>query len=167
MSVSAASTRNVATWCATQRTRQRTPHGTALGLLIICLSLGLSGCQNQETRQQQAFADSFRAANQASGLEPMLALYELSGSTKQTVSLLKSALINELGLPIARIEFEPLSGRPEENIHYTHNGIEYGPTLEPQLRMRVSYATEDGFESLYSIGKNATGQWRIVSSRPL
>lgn len=97
----------------------------------------------------------------------MLALYELSGSTKQTVSLLKSALINELGLPIARIEFEPLSGRPEENIHYTHNGIEYGPTLEPQLRMRVSYATEDGFESLYSIGKNATGQWRIVSSRPL
>ena len=97
----------------------------------------------------------------------MLALYELSGSTEQTVSLLKNALINELGLPIARIQFEPLSGRPEESIHYTHNGTEYGPTLEPQMRMRVSYATEDGFESLYSIGKNTTGRWRIVSSRPL
>ena len=109
----------------------------------------------------------FRKANQANNIEPMLALYELEGSTEQTVNLLENALLYELGLPIRSIDFEPLSGAPEETIYFEHQGIRYGPTLEPLGRMRVRYSTEDGFESLFTIGQNTDGEWRIVSSRPV
>lgn len=97
----------------------------------------------------------------------MLALYELGGTTEWTINLLRTALLYEHQLPIRSIRFEPLSGAPEETIYFTHQGIEYGPTLEPRLRMRVRYATEDGFESLFTIGQNPEGAWRIVSSRPV
>ncbi|WPJ97974.1 hypothetical protein SH580_09655 [Coraliomargarita algicola] len=136
-------------------------------LALICALLTLYGCHNQQSAELRDFAQAFRQANQADEIEPMLALYALNGSTEQTVNLLKSALLNELGMPISQIEFEALTGSPEETIHYTHNGIEYGPTIQPLMRMRVSYATEDKFESLYSIGKNDADHWRIVSSRPI
>lgn len=132
----------------------------AIALLALC------ACGTQEPAELEAFANSFREANQAAEIEPMLALYELGGTTESTLNLLKNALLYELGLPIRSIQFEPLTGAPEETIEYSHQGIEYTATLEPLMRMRVRYDTEDSFESLFSIGQNAAGEWRIVSSRP-
>ena len=120
----------------------------------------------QESPELKAFADAFSEANQASGVEAMLAIYALEGTTENTKNLLKNAILYELGLPIQSINFEPLTGLPEESIEYTHQGVDYVATLEPSLRMRVRYATEDRFESLYSIAQNNAGEWRIVSSRP-
>ena len=120
----------------------------------------------QESPELEAFAEAFREANQATGVEAMLAIYALGGTTKNTKNLLKNAIFYELGLPIKSISFEPLSGLPEESIEYTHQDVDYVATLEPSMRMRVRYATEDRFESLYSIAQNNAGEWRIVSARP-
>ncbi len=138
-------------------------------LLLFCAALlAFTACQSQSPNKElEAFAKAFHAANQASDIEPMLALYELQGSSEQTVKLLKIALLYELGMPIQSIDFEPLSGSPEETIHFEYQNVPYGPTLEPRQRMRVHYSTEDGFESLFTIGQNADGDWRIVSSRPI
>ena len=100
-------------------------------------------------------------------IEPMLALYSLDGSTDRTKIMLKNALLYEHGLPILSISFEPLIGSPDEQIEYTYEGIKYGPSLKPIYRMRVRYRTEDRFESLFTIGKNPQGAWRIVSSKPV
>ena len=120
----------------------------------------------QESPELKAFADAFSEANQATGVEAMLAIYALEGTTENTKNLLKNAILYELGLPIQSINFEPLTGLPEESIEYTHQGVDSVATLEPSMRMRVSYATEDRFESLYSIAQNNAGEWRIVSTRP-
>lgn len=120
----------------------------------------------QESPDLEAFADAFSEANQATGVEAMLAIYALEGTTENTKSLLKNALLYELGLPIQSISFEPLTGLPEESIEYSNQGVDYVATLEPSMRMRVRYATEDRFESLYSIAQNNAGEWRIVSTRP-
>ncbi|MDQ8193582.1 hypothetical protein QEH59_04050 [Coraliomargarita sp. SDUM461004] len=139
-----------------------------LRLLLACTLFTLCNCGPQQTSQElEGFAAAFRIANQAADIEPMLALYQLDGSTEQTISLLKNALSYELGMPIKRIEFEALHGSPEETIYYSYQGVHYGPTLTPQLRMRVRYDTDDHFESLFSIGRNQQGDWRIVSSQPL
>ncbi|MGB1126860.1 MAG: hypothetical protein ACPG3X_00640 [Opitutales bacterium] len=132
-------------------------------VFIIC------GCEPRlpETSGLDRFANSFKAANQAETIHAMLDLYDLTGSGEQTLQLLKPALQNELGLPIQSISFEPLRGAPEEKICFEFGGKQYGPTLEPKLRMRVQYATEDGFSSLYTIGQGTGGRWRIVSSRPM
>jgi hypothetical protein len=129
----------------------------------------LTACQpqNSEESELDAFAVAFRVANEAPDIEPMLTLYALNDSTEATVNFLKNALLYEVGMPILSIGFEPLSGSPEETIRYEHQGIQYGPTIEPLQRMRVRYGTEDAFESLYTIGKDAAGNWRIVSSRPI
>ena len=58
----------------------------------------------------------FQAANQADTIEPMLELYCLDGCDTLITSRLKGALDFELGFPIERIEFEPLSGAAEETI---------------------------------------------------
>ena len=120
----------------------------------------------QESPELKAFADAFSEANQATGVEAMLAIYALEGTTENTKNLLKNAILYELGLPIQSINFEPLTGLPEESIEYTHQDVDYVATLEPSMRMRVRYATEDCFESLYSIAQNNAGEWRIVSTRP-
>ena len=137
-------------------------------LIILAICLVILGCKPEAThsKELQAFAESFTAANQSRNIQPMLELYELEGSTEQTVNMLRNALLYELNIPIKSIGFEPLSGSPEESIEYEHQGIQYGPTLKPSRRMRVRYATEDGFESLFTIGQNTAGEWRIVSSRP-
>jgi hypothetical protein len=114
-----------------------------------------------------ALASAFRQANQADTIEPMLSLYALEGATESTRNLLKNTLLFELGMPVRSIEFEPLTGAPEESIRYTHQGIEYGPTLKPAYRMHVRYRTEDNFESRFTIGQTGDGVWRIVSSRPV
>ena len=120
----------------------------------------------QESAELEAFANAFSEANKATGIEAMLAIYALEGTTENTKNLLKNAILYELGLPIQSISFEPLSGLPEESIEYTHQDVDYVATLEPSMRMRVRYATEDRFESLYSIAQNNAGEWRIVSTRP-
>lgn len=132
---------------------------------IFCLAL--VACGLREPHGLDELAEAFREANQAETIEPMLALYALEGTTESTRNLLKTALLFELGLPVESIEFEPLSGAPEESIHYTHQGIEYGPTLTPGYRMHVRYGTEDNFESRFTIGRLDDGTWRIVSSRPI
>lgn len=137
-----------------------------LRIFVSCALLVLSACSTQESAELEAFADAFTKANQATEVEPMLAIYALEGTTENTKNLLKNALLYELGLPIQSIEFEPLTGSPEESIEYSHQGLDYVATLEPSLRMRVRYGTEDRFESLFSIGQNSAGQWRIISSRP-
>ena len=138
-----------------------------LRIFVSCALLVLSACSTQESAELEAFADAFTEASQATEVEPMLAIYALEGTTENTKNLLKNALLYELGLPIQSIEFEPLTGSPEESIEYSHQGVDYIATLEPSLRMRVSYGTEDRFESLFSIGQNGAGQWRIISSRPM
>jgi hypothetical protein len=138
-----------------------------LRIFVSCALLVLSACSTQESAELKAFADAFTEANQASEIEPMLAIYALEGTTENTKNLLKNALLYELGLPIQSIEFEALTGSPEESIEYSHQGVDYVATLKPSLRMRVRYETEDRFESLFSIGKNGAGQWRIISSRPM
>tara|TARA_X000000950_G_scaffold164007_1_gene200479 strand:+ start:13794 stop:14180 length:387 start_codon:yes stop_codon:yes gene_type:complete len=127
----------------------------------------LSACSTQKSAELEAFARAFTEANQATEVEPMLAIYALEGTTENTKNLLKNALLYELGLPIQSIEFEALTGSHEESIEYRHQGVDYIATLEPSLRMRVRYETEDRFESLFSIGKNSAGQWRIICSRPM
>ena len=138
-----------------------------LRIIVSCALLVSSACSTQESAELEAFADAFTEANQATGVDPMLAIYALEGTTENTKNLLKNALLYELGLPIQSIEFEALTGSPEESIEYSHQGVDYIATLEPSLRMRVRYETEDRFESLFSIGKNGAGQWRIISSRPM
>ena len=138
-----------------------------LRIFVSCALLVSSACSTQESAELEAFADAFTEANQAPEVEPMLAIYALEGTTENTKNLLKNALLYELGLPIQSIEFEPLTGSPEESIEYSHQGMDYVATLEPSLRMRVRYDTEDRFESLFSIGQNDAGEWRIISSRPI
>ena len=138
-----------------------------LRIFVSCVLIVLSACSTQESAELEAFAQAFTEANQATEVEPMLAIYALEGTTENTKNLLKNALLYELGLPIQSIEFEPLTGSPEESIAYSHQGLDYIATLKPSLRMRVRYETEDRFESLFSIGQNSAGQWRIISSRPL
>ena len=108
----------------------------------------------------------FVAANQADTIDPMLKLSYLKGCDSLIISRLKGALDYELGLPIQQIEFEALSGAPEETINFTHNGINYGPSLTPRYRMRVRYAVEDHFSSLYTVGQNPTGEWQIICAKP-
>ena len=113
------------------------------------------------------FAHSFESASAAANTEPMLTLYHLEGSDARTVSILRIALQSELRLPIERIAFHPLTGAPEETINYTFEGRRYGPTLQPRLRMHVSYATRDALTSRFTIGQRHDGKWRIVGARPL
>ena len=108
----------------------------------------------------------FVAANQADTIEPMLQLYCLNGCDSLITSRLKGALDYELGLPIQQIEFEALSGAAEETIEFTHNGVSYGPSLTPRYRMRVLYAVEDHFSSLFTVGQNPSGEWQIICAKP-
>ncbi|MEM7790563.1 MAG: hypothetical protein AAF546_04110 [Verrucomicrobiota bacterium] len=113
------------------------------------------------------FADSFRAANQAESIDPMLKLYNLRKADKRTIRLLKATLSNELGLPIMEIVFSPLTGAPEETICFEHDGVAYGPSHTPEYRMSVYHDSEDGFTSRYTIGRIKSGKWKILCSKPL
>lgn len=97
----------------------------------------------------------------------MLRLYFLDGSNSLNITQLKGAIQSELGLPIERIEFEPLSGAPEETVQFIHKGIRYGPTLKPRYKMRVFYQGKDHLVSLYTIGKTASGAWRFIAPKPV
>jgi hypothetical protein len=135
---------------------------------ITCAVATLSACSTEPAYSEglEALKLEFKAANAANSIDPLLALYHLEGSDDYTLTLLRGTLQSELGMPIREISFEPLSGAPEELISYSHNGVDYGPSLEPAHRMRVIYGVEDGFTSLFTIGQNEGGVWKIVSARP-
>lgn len=137
--------------------------------LLAIIGFTLIACNRPENpldKDLQVFAEAFRKANKAEDTGPMLDLYHLDGVEKRTVLMLEQALGYELGLPVGSIDFEPLSGAPEESIDFTHDGVRYGPSLEPTLRMRVVYAVEDKFTSLFTLGRTKDGNWRIVSAKP-
>ena len=134
-------------------------------ILIICLIAFKLGFRSE--RGLEKLAVDFKAANQAATIEPMLELYCLDGSDELSIKHLKRAIQYELGLTIKKIEFEPLFGAPEETIQFTHNGNQYGPTLEPRCKMRVTYEGKDRFTSLYTVGKTNSGIWRFISAKPI
>jgi hypothetical protein len=140
--------------------------GAAIALFCAATLIAIVSQTAGRDRQLQALASRFETANRAEDIEPMLALYYLQGSDQASLSRLKSALNAELGLPIAAIEFEPLSGASEESIDFAHNGIAYGPSLPPRHKMRVIYAVEDQLSSLYTIGTSPSGEWRIITAKP-
>lgn len=129
----------------------------------------LSACSTEPNYSEglKTLSREFKSANTAETIEPLLSLYHLEGCDDDTLTLLKGALQYELGLPIHAISFEPLSGAPEEAISYSHNGVDYGPSLTPGYRMKVIYSVEDGLTSLFTIGQTENGTWRIVSAKPL
>lgn len=143
---------------------------STLGALILgaycAMIIGCSPGKSDPSPELKAFADDFRAANQAETIRPMLELYALKGTDERTLALLKGALGYELGLPIQSIHFEALTGAPEETIDFHHNDVHYGPTIPPRMRMRVNYSVEDGFSSLYTIGTDEAGDWKIVCAEP-
>jgi len=138
-----------------------------LGALSLALFLGACTPKPEYSEALEALSLQFKTANRAESIAPMLSLYHVEGCDEYTLTMLKGALIYELGLPVREVTFEPLSGAPEEAISYTYNDISYGPTLPPTYRMKVSYALDDGFTSLYTIGQTADGTWKIVSAKPL
>ena len=148
------------------RTSTTLRRGLAGALFILIAVTALCQLTTNGDAQLNSLAERFKAANQADNIAPMLALYYLEGSDAASLTMLKSALTYEQGLPIARISFEPLSGASEESIDFTHNGIAYGPSLPPQHRMRVIYAVEDQLSSLFTIGKSPSGEWRIITAKP-
>ncbi|MGC6505601.1 MAG: hypothetical protein ACON39_03385 [Coraliomargaritaceae bacterium] len=132
-------------------------------------SLFFAACERRKELEHvgtTAFAEAFRKANQADSANEMLALYHLDGVEDRSVQMLEQAIEYELKLPIESIEFLPLSGAPEESIDFIHNGIPYGPSIEPRLRMRVVYALEDQFTSLFTLGRSPDGKWCIVCAKP-
>lgn len=138
-------------------------------LLVGACCLITSGCNSEDSgpsSELKAFAAEFKIANQASTIHPMLELYALKGTDARTLDLLKGALGYELGLPIESIHFEALTGAPEETIDFIHNNVHYGPTIPPRMRMRVNYSVEDGFSSLFTIGTDPSGAWKIVCAEP-
>jgi hypothetical protein len=136
--------------------------------LWLAATMLLTGCYRSAAPEPGLLklAERFKIANQASNIQPMLELYCLNGSDKLIISRLKGALDYELGLPIQGIEFEPLSGAAEEQIEFTHDGITYGPSLKPRYRMRVIYAVEEHFTSLFTVGQHASGEWQIICAKP-
>lgn len=113
-----------------------------------------------------AFSESFIAANESRNVEAMLELFALDQADQRTINLLRIAIEFEIGLPIESLAFESLSGAPEEIIDYTHNGISYKPSLEPQYRMKVQYDVEGQLASKYTLGRNIENDWRIVTAVP-
>ncbi len=143
---------------------------TIQALAVICLGTMalLAACSPKSELDSglDELSARFEAANQADNIEPMLALYCLNGCDTLITSRLKGALGFELGLPVERIEFEVLSGASEETIEFTHNGTAYGPSLKPLYRMRVIYAVEDHFTSLFTVGQTPSGEWQIICAKP-
>lgn len=140
-----------------------------LACALIAATLAAVACNKQNeapTAGLQKLADAFQRANQADSIEPMLALYCLDGVSDTTLTRLKGALEFELGIPIRSIHFEPLTGAPEECIKFVHNNVTYGPSLTPGYRMRVTYEQDDDLTSLFTVGRNCDGAWKIVCARP-
>ncbi len=138
-----------------------------IGIILTIALVSACAPKADYSEALETLRDEFKAANNAATIQPLLSLYHTEGCDAATLTLLKSALNNELGLPIKAISFEPLTNAPEESIDYTHNGVQYGPSLEPGYRMRVYYNVEDDLTSLFTIGQTENGDWRIVCAKPI
>ena len=138
-----------------------------IGLLVI-LSFLLSACSDTFIYQKSLneFSESFLKANLEEDMDAMLGLYATNGLKKTDLAILKTALSFEIGLPIQTISFEELTGAPEESIAYEHEGIEYGASLTPRLRMHVIYAVEGQLTSKFSIGRTSKKEWKIITAVP-
>lgn len=93
----------------------------------------------------------------------LLNLYYLEGVKPRDLRLIRFAIENEIGLPVREVRFTNLT--PNDGIDYTFEGEAYGPTLEPELKMEVEYATEDRLTVAYLIGFHE-GEYRLVTARP-
>lgn len=133
------------------------------GFAICALIYNLS-CK-QDSGLNRLAAD-FKSANQSDSIESMLKLYCLDGIDTFSITRLRGVLEYELGIPIKQIQFEPLTGAPEETIEFVHDEIMYEPSLAPLYRMRVTYIDENHFTSLYTIGKDSSGTWKIITAKP-
>jgi len=144
------------------------PPITTVAAALIGVMLLFAACSPKSTLELglDDLSARFVSANQADTIEPMLKLYCLNGCDSLIISRLKGALDYELGLPIQQIKFEALSGAAEETIEFTRNGVTYGPSLTPRYRMRVRYAVEDHFSSLFTVGQNSSGDWQIICAKP-
>lgn len=136
-------------------------------LTIALLIITACGPARQTDPQLHQLAADFKAANQATSIQAMLALYHTDGANERTIAQLRGALQYELGLEISSISFAPLQGAPEETIDFVHDGITYGPSLKPGMRMQVAYKSIDEFTSLFTIGKTRSGHWRIICAKPI
>ena len=134
--------------------------GFLMTVLIACSPAGI------ENRDLDDFASAFRAANQAKNLSPMLKLYATSGTDKEQLTALKSALKYELGLPIESIQFYKYTNDTDAQIDYTYQGVPYGPSLPPKILMQVQYSTNDRFMSRFTLGQTEAGSWRIICASP-
>lgn len=119
-----------------------------------------------DKRGLQSLSDAFYKANETSDVESMLALYEVGEMKKQTIGYIRTAIEFEIGMPIEDIFFEPLSGSPEESIHYDHEGVLYQSSVKPKYRMIVRYLNEHTSTTKFTIGKNKNNQWRIMTASP-
>lgn len=136
--------------------------------LFIILSVLLSACSDTFVHQKSLseFAERFEIANASEDMNAMLELYALNGIKKNDLSILRTALSFEIGLPIKAIHFQELTGAPEESIAFQHQNIEYGASLAPKLRMLVEYAVEGQLTSKFSLGKNTQKEWKIITAIP-
>ena len=138
-----------------------------VGLLVI-LSLSLIACSDTFVYQKSLnqFSERFVKANTEEDMDAMLELYATKELEETDFAILKTALSFEIGLPIQSISFEELTGAPEESIAFEHEGIEYGASLTPRLRMLVEYAVEGRLASKFSIGRNSKKEWKIITAIP-
>lgn len=128
--------------------------------LLSCSDLGFY------QKSLNLFAEDFEAANTSENLTKMLGLYALEGMDPKDLSILKTALSFELGIPIKCIHFERLNGAPEETIDFHHNGLPYQSSITPIYKMIVAYQTEELFTSRFTIGKDLDNKWKIITAIP-
>ena len=126
--------------------------------LLSCSDFGI------HQKSLNLFAKDFEMANTSESLTKMLELYALEGMRSKDLSILKTALSFELGMPIKSIHFEKLNGTPEETINFDHNGLLYQSSIIPRYKMIVAYQTKELFTSRFTIGKDIDNQWKIVTA---
>lgn len=138
-----------------------------ISLCLTCIALTACKPLAPNKSDLESLSEQFYKANASSNVEAMLELYELGNASSQMIGFIRTAIEFEIGIPISHISFEPLTGAPEETIHFTHRDVTYGSSLEPKYRMIVSYSNDHASVSKFTIGKNANKEWRIITAVPV
>lgn len=137
--------------------------------LLLFALIGLnSACSDLILHQKSLknFATDFENANDAENMEALLDLFDRANMDPKDLTVLKTALSFEIGLPIERIYFQALSGTPEETIAYEKAGTAYQASLKPKYRMVVDYAHQGGLSSKFTLGRDNNRDWKIVTAVP-
>lgn len=140
-----------------------------IGNLLLCYLLGLSAACSDLVLHQKSlknFAKDFENANAAEDMEALLNLFDRARMDPKDLTVLKTALSFEIGLPIERIYFEALSGAPEETIAYERSGTAYQASTTPKYRMVVDYANQEGLRAKFTLGRDKNRDWKIVTAVP-